>query len=357
MKKLLVTLLTVILCLVLATALVACEKGNKNKGVGDNGDNKNNDVGNDSPVSIEDIDGEAEIFTEGLNFELSSNGDSYRVTGYSGGSESVVIPSKYKGLSVQSIDASAFEDCMGITSITISDKVTYIGDNAFYNTAYYNNESNWENGVLYIGNHLIKAKETISGSYVIKNGTKTIADSAFLGCTALTSITISDSVTSIGNYAFEFCTGLTSVKITSIEAWCGISFGSVATANPLSYAHNLYLNGNLVTELVIPESVTSIGLYAFEFCTELTSVTIPESVTSIGKVSFEECTGLTSITIPDSVTSIGDYAFMYCTELTSINFTGTKAQWKAISKGYKWNYDTGEYTVHCTDGDISKADS
>lgn len=124
------------------------------------------------------------------------------------------------------------------------------------------------------------------------------------------------AVTSIGGHAFFWCTSLTSVTI-----------------------------GN---------SVTSIGDSAFEYCTSLTSVTIPDSVTSIGDYAFSGCTSLTSVTIPDSVTSIGGRAFSYCTSLTNITFQGTMTQWNQISKGSYWNYNTGNFTVHCTVGDITK---
>ena len=104
----------------------------------------------------------------------------------------------------------------------------------------------------------------------------------------MTSVTIPDSVTSIGDSAFCDCTGLTSVYITDLAAWCGISFGS-SNANPLYFAHNLYLNNELVTALVIPEGVTRIGNDAFYGCTSLTSVIIPDSVTSIGSWAFSGC--------------------------------------------------------------------
>ena len=77
-------------------------------------------------------------------------------------------------------------------------------------------------------------------------------------------------------------------------------------------------------------------------------------MTSIGNGTFSRCTGLTSVTIGNGVTSIGYDAFYSCYNLTSITFKGTKAQWNAISKGSWWNNNTGSYTVHCTDGDISK---
>lgn len=143
-----------------------------------------------------------------------------------------------------------------------------------------------------------------------------IKGNGFSGCTNLASITIPDSVTSIGDDAFSACSSLMSI--------------------------------------VIPDSVTSIGDAAFFRCSSLTSIIIPDGVTSIGKGAFNGCISLTSIEIPDSVTSIGSLAFYKCSSLTSIEFRGAKAQWNAISKEYEWNDNTGNYTVHCTDGDIAK---
>ncbi|MBR3409150.1 MAG: leucine-rich repeat domain-containing protein [Paludibacteraceae bacterium] len=130
-----------------------------------------------------------------------------------------------------------------------------------------------------------------------------IGNSAFSGCTGLTSITIPSSVTSIGSYAFQNCTGLTSITIPNSVT----SIGNYA----FSYCSGL-------TSITIPSSVTSIGRYAFYGCKGLTSINIPSSVTSIGREAFSGCTGLTSITIPESVTSIGSGAFSGCTGLTSI---------------------------------------
>ncbi len=110
-----------------------------------------------------------------------------------------------------------------------------------------------------------------------------------------------------------------------------------------------------LTSVTIPDSVTEISSGAFYGCTGLTSITIPDSVTSIGNSAFNSCSSLTSITIGNSVTSIGGYAFEDCTGLTSITFKGTTAQWNAISKDPDWNYNTGNYTVHCTDGYITKS--
>ena len=133
----------------------------------------------------------------------------------------------------------------------------------------------------------------------------------------LYSVEISNSVTSIGGEAFERCTNLSKVNITDITAWCSIAFSGMYS-NPLFYGHYLYLNGELVSDLVIPNSVTSIGNYAFYGWTGLYSVKIGNSVTAIGDYAFYGCTRLYSVTIGNSVTAIGDYAFYGCTELTSI---------------------------------------
>lgn len=115
-----------------------------------------------------------------------------------------------------------------------------------------------------------------------------------------------------------------------------------------------FKNQTQISSISLPDSLTSIGDYAFYGCTGLTSVTIPDSVTSIESFAFNGCTGLTSVTIPDSVTSIGSYAFYYCTGLTSITFNGTIEQWNAISKGESWKYRVpSSCKVICTDGTVS----
>ena len=114
------------------------------------------------------------------------------------------------------------------------------------------------------------------------------------------------------------CRRLTSVHITDLAAWCNILFYN-SSSQPLIYAYHLYLNGEEITDLVIPEGVTSIGNYAFKRCSALTSIIIPEGVTSIGKDAFADCSSLTSISIPEGLTSIGDGAFAGCSSLTSIS--------------------------------------
>ena len=118
------------------------------------------------------------------------------------------------------------------------------------------------------------------------------------------SVTIPNSVTSIGSFAFNGSSELTAVHITDVTKWCGITFDDLY-ANPLWSAHNLYLNGEKITNLVIPNSVTSIGNYAFYGCSGLTSITIPDSVTSIGEWAFANCSGLTDANFDGTTIPIG----------------------------------------------------
>ena len=153
-------------------------------------------------------------------------------------------------------------------------------------------------------------------SAVIAEGVTSIGDSAFCNCTSLTSVTIPNSVTSIGDGAFASCTSLTGIRVTE-----GNSHYSSDASGVLFNKDKTTLvqcPGAFSGSYAIPDSVTSIGKFAFEGCTSLTSVTIPNSVTSIGSDAFQGCTSLTSVTIPDSVTSIGGWAFYYCTSLTSV---------------------------------------
>ncbi len=152
--------------------------------------------------------------------------------------------------------------------------------------------------------------ETINGTKITSIGKK-----AFYQNTKLKKITIPDSVTSIGSSAFEDCSGLTGVYITDLLAWCKIDFGDY-DANPLSYAHHLYVDNVELKILTIPNEITEIKPYVFRGCSGLTSITIPNGVTSIGQSAFSGCSLLESITIPDSVTSIGASAFSGCNGLT-----------------------------------------
>ena len=245
------------------------------------------------------------------------------------------------GNSVTSIGNSAFQGCDSLTSVTLGDSVTSIGRSAFFATAYYKKSSNWENDVLYIGNHLIAAKTSLSGAYQVKENTKTIAGDAFRKCTSLTSVTIPDSVTTIGDYAFSRCESLTSVTIGDSVTTIGegafyycTNLTSVTIPDSVTsigeYAFN---NCYSLTSIIIPNSVTTIGESAFEYCIRLTTVTIGNSITTIGDQAFYGCERLTSVTIPDSITRIESSAFDWCPSLTDVYYYGTAEQWSAISIG------------------------
>ena len=161
-------------------------------------------------------------------------------------------------------------------------------------------------------------------SVTIPNSVASIGDNAFLGCSNLISVTIPNSVTFIGDEAFSGCSSLTSVHITDVAAWCKITFNGFYS-NPLYCAHHLYLNGEEIKDLVIPNSVTSIGWAAFSGCSGLTTLSIPNSVTSIGGYAFLGCIGLTSVTIPNSVTNIEAGAFGGCSSLTSVTISNSVA--------------------------------
>ena len=158
------------------------------------------------------------------------------------------------------------------------------------------------------GRKLLKAPYELNGTYSIRKGTKIICDwafgwSKFIGCRSLTSLIIPDSVTNIGDYAFSGCRSLTDIVIPD------------SVTNIGDYA---FWNCGSLTNIVIPNSVTSIGDNAFEYCFSLSNLIIPDGVTSIGDGAFVGCTSLSSVVIPDSVSCIGNNAFGCCESLTDI---------------------------------------
>ena len=212
------------------------------------------------------------------------------------GLTSVTIPN-----SVTSIGDMAFDGCRGLTSVTIPNSVTSIGGGAFWNCSSLTS--------LIYNTHVFAYMPTsYSGAYTIPDGIESIAGGAFDDCSGLTSVTIPNSVTSIGIEAFYGCTGLTSVTISN---------------SVTSIGYQAFYGCASLTSVTIPNSVTSIGDHAFDDCKGLTSVTIPNSVTSIGRYAFHDCSGLTSVTIGNSVTSIGKWAFSGCSGLTSVTCFAT----------------------------------
>ncbi len=316
-----------------------------------------------------------------LAYALNSEGTAYTVTGigtYENGA--VVIPATYENIPVTTIKENAFKDNTTITSVSIPDSVNNIGARAFSGCSRLESITVAEGNAKYhsAGNCLIETsnKELVSGcknSVIPDDGSVTsIGDVAFYGCSGLTNITIPSSVTSIGAESFYNCTGLMIVNIADIAKWCSVSSYPL-DGHPFYYARDLYLNGEPLTNVVIPDNVTSIGdrafwgrsitsvtfgenseltsigMQSFSGCDNLTSIVIPKKVTSIGWSAFYSCDKLTSVTIPKSVTSIDEAAFSECTSLVEIHFEGTQAQWDAITKSTDWDANTGAYTITCKD--------
>ncbi len=181
---------------------------------------------------------------------------------------------------------------------------------------------------------LLRAPESLSGKYSIRKGVKVIGDRAFCGCKSLTNINIPNSVTTIGRGAFSRCNSLTSITIPNsvvtiignpFYSWYGNLYNE---SKAFIYEDHVLFNKNKTTLIAyraketnytIPNSVTTIGDWAFAGCDSLYSINIPNCVTTIGKFAFSHCDSLTSINIPNSVTTIGDWAFGYCESLTNIN--------------------------------------
>ena len=222
---------------------------------------------------------------------------------------------------VTGIGNYAFNNCTGLTSVTIPSSVNSIGDMAFANCTGLTSVT-IPDGVTSIGKGAFLACTGLT-SVTIPNSVTSIGYAAFYG-TGLSSVTIPNNVTSIGEFAFFNCVSLTSINVANDNPnYCsidGVLFNKEQTILIL------YPAGKTDGSYTIPNSVTSIGDGAFANCTGLTSVEIPNSVTGIGTGAFASCSSLTSIEIPNSVTSIGNSAFNYCSGLVSVTNHATTPQ-------------------------------
>ena len=256
---------------------------------------------------------------------------------------------------VTSIGECAFYNCNSLTSINIPDSVTSIGYHAFSDCDSLTS-INIPNGVTSIGDCAFENCHSLT-SINIPDGVTSIGDCAFSSCYSLTSINIPNSVTSIGYYAFKWCKSLMSINIP--DSVTSIGNGAFSDCKSLlninipngvtSIGDSVFVNCNSLISITIPSSVIAIGMNPFRGChadlkneskafiyehnvlfdrdktaiisyrAKEANYVIPDSVISIGGFAFSECNSLTSIIIPDSVTSIGDFAFSGCDSLTSIN--------------------------------------
>ncbi len=215
------------------------------------------------------------VYTTGLVFELNSDGASYRVIGIGDFTGTVIsIPPTHKNLPVNAIGAFAFDFCRKLTVVSIPNSVTTIGERAFR------------------------------------------------GCDSLTSINIPNSVDEIDEDAFYGCNSLKNVYIEDITTWCEIYFVSVYS-NPIYYSGRFYLNGELVTDLIIPDGVIAISSDAFYNCISLTSVTISSSVTEIGDYAFCGCEKLVEVINKSNLNIIaGRYLHGYVADYAKEVHTG-----------------------------------
>ncbi|MFZ4776834.1 MAG: leucine-rich repeat domain-containing protein [Terrimicrobiaceae bacterium] len=214
-----------------------------------------------------------------LLYSYADNGTYISITGYPTYlTGAIEIPPIINGKPVASIGNAAFQNCSGLTSVSIPTSVISIGTSAFQGC-------------------------TGLTSMSIPSSVTTIGDWAFYNCSNLETVTIPESVITIGAYAFQGCTGLTTVTIpssvTSIGAWT-------------------FYNCSGLTSATVSLGVTIIADSMFQACTGLTSINIPESVTTIGQQAFAFCSALTSVTIPIELNSLGINAFIYCSGLTDI---------------------------------------
>ena len=249
-----------------------------------------------------------------LEYSVLDDG-TVEITDYNGIAKTVDIPEKINGKSVTSIGNCAFRYCTSLKSITIPNSVMEIGSSAFSGCSSLTSIT-IPNSVTNIGDSTFWGCSSLTAIYVAVdnknytsvNGVLFNKDKTALICYPAgktdKSYNITNSVTSIGDYAFNGCSSLTSVTIpNSVTEIGGSAFVGCAS----------------LKSITMPNSVTSIGDMAFYKCSSLTSITIPDSVTSIGSSAFSDCSKLRSITIPNSVTSIGAWAFNGCTGLTAIN--------------------------------------
>ena len=321
---------------------------------------------------------------------------------------SVIIPD-----SVMTIADYAFDLCDALASVSIGSGVTSIGDGVFrtspalasiaVDAANPNYAS--QDGILYNKaiTTLIKAPPAgIAGAFAVPNSVTSIGNSAFMGCTALTSVTIGSGVTTIGDLAFRGCTALTSITVdaanlnyasqngilynkamtTVIQASPAGIAGAFAVPNSVTsigrfafekcislasvtmpdsvegIGQSAFSGCSALTSVTIGNGVTEIGFAAFEKCTSLASVTMPDSVTIIGNFAFDECAGLTSVTIGSGVMSIGAYAFFGCSALTSVTVLATTPPALWVSGDvFRGNHSTRQFYVPAGSVEVYKAAS
>lgn len=230
------------------------------------------------------------------------------------------------------IEEYSFTDCKNLVNIEIPDSINQIRWHAFEGTAYYNDPKNWNNGSLYLGNHLIKVDSSVSGSYVIKEGTLTIADKAFENCSDITEISFPDTLVYIGEWSFSFCSGLTSITIPSSVTFIGdVAFNSCTN----------------LTNVIFEDGIgsTTIGEFSFQDCKNIENIVFGNTVENIEWYAFCHCTNIKSITISTSLKNVANSVFYNSNTSIDIYYKGSQEQWDEINIGYN-NYYLTNSTIH-----------
>ena len=243
--------------------------------------------------------GQAPFVIENLKYRVTSQTENtVEVMGYqTAPTDALTIPANvtYNEVTytVTGIKEQVFSNCSALTSVSLPDGLTSIGNAAF---------------------EYCSSLATVS----IGSGLTTIGNSAFSNCTSLTGITLPDGVTTIGAEAFFNCTSLTGITIPNTVTSIGIAafrYSGLTTASigngVTTIGNNTFANCTSLTGITLPDGLTTIGDEAFFNCTSLTGITLPDGLTTIGDEAFFNCTSLTGITIPNTVTSIGIAAFRY----------------------------------------------
>lgn len=241
-----------------------------------------------------------------------------QITGHTGNPTEITIPKKIGNAIVTSINDFAFQDFSDLKIVNLPDTITYIGYYAFNGTAYYLDKSNWNDGSLYIGDYLIKVNEETTGEYIIKEGTKAIANLAFGDCNKITDIIIPDSVTfrytsrhtsmNMSEYSvysfnvFEYCENLNTLKVSDTNTKYSTKDGVLFDKDKTKL---IFCPRSKSGKYIIPEGVNRIGSEAFKYCGKLTDIILPDSLKYIEGSAFYSCTNLTNLSIPESVIAIG----------------------------------------------------
>ena len=271
------------------------------------------------PLMTSAFTGNAEIGD--LKYSIVTKGKTAEVIGLAYGKKptEIVIPEtiEYEGVicNVISICDNAFNEKDWIVSVTIPNTVKEIGYRAFFHCYELTNVT-FSNGLTSISDNCFTGCKKLK-ELIIPSGVTEIGEQAFLSCSGLTSVLIPSSVKIIGKAAFVSCSGLNSVHIEDLASWCQISFKDLL-ANPLFYAQHLYMNDKEITDLVIPQGITSISYGSFNSCKGLKSVTLSNSVISIGGSAFYNCSGIKTINLGSGITNLYASAFANCSEITDV---------------------------------------